>query len=516
MERLQYYRYVAVAGSETKRAALEAKDEREVRAMLREQGMVPLVIKRSWKADRLQFKRVSDGRSSLKELFAAPPEASAEAGKLFHYKAIVLETGKPQEGDLNAESEREVRQLLRDRGMIPSLVRPKKTLRSMLSGNQSKALEEAAPKLKKKKKSEPSPFFERLEQMTVREVPTSEILFYVSQLATMNESGLAFSQSMEILTNLITHKRLKAIHVSVREQIMQGVSLSEAYHQYQRELPNIFTELIAVGEISGNLDHALSRLKTYLESQVELNKKIKGAMTYPMVMIGLITLIVTGLMIFVVPTFVKLFDSFHVVLPPTTRALLALSWFITHRGYLIPVFAIGGFISYKAFMSSSAGREVRGFLEFRLPIVGKLAYKIMISRILHNLGLFLNCGITIVAALDMISEAVTNKMVLAKLNVIRAGITQGERLSTLFIKTELFPPLVNYLLVAGEEAGQIDELIERGAIYVDKEVEGAIKALTSAIEPMLTVVIAGVILFVIGSLYLPMMSLMKGGHGGAM
>lgn len=492
---------------------MEARDEREVRAILREQGLVPIEIKRSWNADKLKPK--SADLSSFKELFASPPENMPDSGQVFYYKAVVTETGEASEGDIVAENEREVRHILRGRGMLPSIVRQKKTLHSFFNAKGAKApesIEKKPKKIKEKKKSASLHWIDRLSQLMIQEVPATEILFYVSQLATMNESGLAFSQSMEILTNLISHKQLKRIHIAVREEIMQGVSLTEAYRKYEKELPRLFIELISVGEVSGNLDHALQRLKSYLESQIELNKKIKGAMTYPMVMIGLITLIVMGLMIFVVPTFVQLFSSFKVELPPNTKALLALSWFITHQGYLIPIIGIGGFFGFRAFMGSSVGRQVKDFLEFRLPIVGNLAYKITISRILHNLGLFLNCGITILNALDIILDSATNKTVITKLNIIRSGITSGERLSSLFIKTELFPPLVNYLLIAGEEAGAVDELIERGAVYVDKEVEGAIKMLTSAIEPMLTVVVAGVILFVVGSLYLPLVGLMKGGH----
>lgn len=508
MDERHFFRYTALSGHETKKETVEARNEREVRAILREQGLVPIEIKRSKSADKPKLK--STELPSFKELFAAPPEEKPDSGQVFYYKAVTTETGEIKEGNVVAENEREVRQILRGRGMLPSVVHQKKTLHSFFPGKGSKAPKE----IKEKPKKEPASnqWSERFSQLMISEVPATEILFYVSQLGTMNESGLAFSQSMEILTNLITHKQLKRIHIAVREEIMQGVSLTEAYRKYEKELPRLFIELISVGEVSGNLDHALHRLKSYLESQVELNKKIKGAMTYPLVMIGLISLIVMGLMIFVVPTFVQLFSSFKVELPPNTKALLAMSWFITHQGYLIPIIGFGGFVGFKAFMGSAVGREVKDFLEFRLPIVGNLAYKITISRILHNLGLFLNCGITIVSALDMILESATNKTIITKLNLIRTGITSGERLSSLFIKTELFPPLVNYLLIAGEEAGAVDELIERGAIYVDKEVEGAIKMLTSAIEPMLTVVVAGVILFVVGSLYLPLVGLMKGGH----
>lgn len=517
MDERHFFRYTALSGKETKKATVEARDEREVRAILREQGLVPIEIKRGkGGADKPKLKPAE--LPSIKEFFASPPEGKPDSGQVFHYKAILTETGAATEGEIVAADEREVRQILRGRGMLPSDVRQKKTFHSLFPSKGPKPPKEVKEKPKKEHEPKKAPssnqLSERFAQLMISEVPATEILFYVSQLATMNESGLAFSQSMEIMTNLITHKQLKKIHIAVREDIMQGVSLTEAYRKYEKELPRLFIELISVGEVSGNLDNALHRLKSYLESQVELNKKIKGAMTYPMVMIGLISLIVMGLMIFVVPTFVQLFSSFKVELPPNTKMLLAMSWFITHQGYLIPVIGIGGFVGFKAFMASAVGRQLKDFLEFRLPVVGNLAYKITISRILHNLGLFLTCGITIVSALDMILESQTNKSVIEKLNIIRSGITSGERLSSLFIKTELFPPLVNYLLIAGEEAGAVDELIERGAVYVDKEVEGAIKMLTSAIEPMLTVVVAGVILFVVGSLYLPLVGLMKGGSGG--
>ncbi|HEY9898336.1 MAG TPA: type II secretion system F family protein [Pantanalinema sp.] len=503
MAEQKYFEYVAQSGETVRRATITATDERMVRAILREQGMTPIEIKRV-KA------RVEEEEAS----FGAPGGLyGREKKRSYYYIAIPTDGGENVHGEIIASNDREARQQLRERGLIPSKVEIKRLWHDlMMAGKVSTVAEIRAHA---RESSRPATFGRRVALLLNRRIGLKDMLFYASQLATMNEAGLSFAQSMDILSGLITNQRLRIIHEVVRQQVMEGVSLADAYRNFENELPRIFIELITVGEASGNLEHTLNRMVTYMEKQLEIQGKIRSAMTYPLIMIGLITAIVLGLTIFVVPTFVQLFDSFKVEVPVTTRMLLGFSWFVTHHWYLLPVPPVGIFLLWKGVLATKFGRQFYDLWEYRFPIFGKLVYKITISRILHNLALFLNCGITILSAIELTQQSIGNAYTSIKLEGIRVGVSQGMRLSSLFEGTELFPPMVNYLLIAGEESGSIDELLERGAKYVDQEVDASIKTLTSAIEPMLTVVVAGVVLFVVGSLYLPLVGLMKGGAGGA-
>lgn len=497
-----YFEYVAQGGDSVRRATIQATDERMVRAVLREQGLVPLEIKRA------KLKINEEG------VTVTPDGVVVRQKKLtFFYVGIPLDGGDNVQGEIIAATDREARQQLRERGLIPSKVEPKRLWHDLAAAGKVKSpqtIREEAIKTGGK----PNTLGAKLYLFFNPKVSLQDTLFYASQMSTMQEAGLSFSQTMEILAGLITNQRLRIIHEVVRYRIMEGIPLAEAYMTFATELPSIFTELIAVGEVSGNLEQTLQRMVLHLEKQLELRNKIRGAMTYPLVMILLICLIVAGLMIFVVPTFIALFDSFKVDLPITTKALLAISWFVTHRWYLIPLIPGGIIGGWKAMMATKRGRQMYDLIEYRIPLMGKLIHKITVSRILHNLSLFLNCGITILNAIDLTQQSITNAYTSLKLESIRIGVSQGARMSSLFEGTGLFPPMVNYLLIAGEESGSIDELLEKGAKFVDQEIEATIKGLTSAIEPILTFVVAGIVMFIVGSLYLPLVGLMKGGPGG--
>lgn len=488
------YEYVAQAGDSIRRASIPADNERMVRAILREQGMIPLEIKRS------KAKTAEEGTESAKKL-------------TFFYVAIPTSGGDNVQGEIIASSEREARQQLRDRGLIPSKVEPKKLWHDLAMAGKVETVQSLRDRALAETRANNS-LSGKIQRLMRKKIGLKDMLFYASQLCTMTEAGLSFSQSMDILSGLITNPRLKVIHEVVKMQVMEGASLSESYRLFESELPPIFMELISVGEVSGNIEQTLTRLVGHLEKQMELAGKIRGAMTYPIVMMALIILIVIGLMVFVVPTFLQLFESFNVQLPWTTKTLLGMSWFVTNRWYMLPLIPLAIWGSIKGFMSTKFGRQFYDLWEYRIPIVGKLIHRITVSRILHNLALFLNCGITILNAIELTQQSIRNAYTSLKMESIRVGISQGSRLSSLFEGTGLFPPMVNYLLVAGEESGAIDELLEKGAKYVDQEVEASIKALTSALEPLLTFVIAGVVMFVVGSLYMPLMGLMKGGNHG--
>ncbi len=506
------YEYTAHAGNTIRRDTMEAESEKHVRAWLRDQGMFPLAIKVAPKP------RVDLGAELKKALKPAASPARAKGAvelvrkKDFLYTAVPSSGGEEFKGEIQAVDERDVRQILRERSLFPIKVKVKPFYYDFLPSSSDIA--DSVEAEKSRKVFEATPMEELAERwlprtLTQRQVPLKDFVFYVQQMSTMLEAGLAVSQTLDILGNSITNRRLARINHFVKTKIFEGVSLAEAFGEHKAFLPTIFVELVAIGEQSGNIEETTRRSADYLEATAETQRKIKGAMTYPLVLLGLISLIVTGLMIFVMPTFMQLFAEFKLKLPWTTRTLLGMSWYIQHRWYMLPLYPLVAYVSLKWFRGTNVGKSFADAMEYRWPLLGKLAYKVTTSRLLYNMALFLRCGVTITMTLESVRDNTANLLTAAKIEDIRLGIVQGARLGGLFEASGLFPPFVNHLITAGEEAGNTDEMMFKGAKYIDQEIEAAIKMLTAAIEPLMTVMIAGIILFILGSLYLPLIGMMS-------
>lgn len=507
------FEYTAHAGNTIRRDTMEAESEKEVRAWLREQGLFPLEIKIAPK------KRV-DYVAKLKEAFKPVDEGrrkkqvddvKVQKKKTFIYTAVPFSGGDELRGEITAVDERTARQMLRERSLFPTKMRPKPFYHDFLP--TSSKIAESVEAQRKEKTAQASPIDQLVDRfapkmISMRKIPIKEMVFYTQQMSTMMEAGLSVSQTLDILNGNIKNRRLLKINTDVLNKIYEGISLSEAFAEHKDYLPDVFVELISIGEQSGNMEETTARLADYLEKTAETQRKVKSAMSYPTVLVGLIFLIVMGLMLFVVPTFIKLFEEFKLDLPPTTKFLLGMSAYLQKFWWTVPLYVMGLMFLVSWFMRTSLGKAIWDRLEFRVPLLGKLNYKVTISRMLYNLALFIKCGVPITTTLESVREATRNFLIAAKVEEIRLGIVQGARMATLFEASALFPPFVNHLLVAGEESGAMDELLLKGAKYVDQEIEAAIKSLTSAIEPIMTVVIAGIVLFILGSLYMPLIGLM--------
>ncbi len=507
------FEYTAHAGNTIRKDVMEAESEKEVRAWLREQGLYPLEIK-------IAPKKQVDYVAKLKEAFKPVEEGRKKRPsddvkilkkKAYIYTAVPFSGGDDIKGEISAVDERTARQMLRERSLFPTKMRVKPFYHDFLP--TSSKIAESVEQQRKEKTAQVSAVDALVDRfapkaISMQKIPIKEMVFYTQQLATMMEAGLSVSQTLDILNGNIKNRRLLKINTDVLNKIYEGISLSDAFGEHKAFLPDVFVELISIGEQSGNMEETTMRLSDYLEKTAEIQRKVKSAMSYPTVLVGLIMLIVIGLMLFVVPTFIKLFEEFKLDLPPTTRALLGMSAYIQNFWWTIPLYVFGVMFLSSWFMRTSVGKALWDRVEYRVPLLGKLAYKVTISRMLYNLALFIKCGVPITTTLESVREATRNFLLAAKVEEIRLGIVQGARMATLFEASALFPPFVNHLLVAGEESGAMDELLLKGAKYVDQEIEGAIKALTSAIEPIMTLVIAGIVLFILGSLYMPLIGLM--------
>ncbi len=478
--------------------------------MLRGQGLYPLEIKEAKKPRR-------DLWAELKAQFATDRterEAILEGQKQskkrkYYFEAMPVTGGDLIQGDIMAPDARAARQMLREQGLTVGVLEPKqfwhdfrpKQAAAMLQlGDEARA--KAAPRNLRQQLSD---------TFLPKRIAMKHMAFYTQQMATMLDAGLSVNQTMDILQEGLTDPRLIMVNREVKNKIMEGVGMGEAFSAFDRYLPPVFIDLIAVGELSGNLEETLKRLAEYFEKELEIQAKIKNALAYPTILVVLIVAIVIGMMLFIVPSFLDLFAEFNLTLPWTTKTLLATSAFVSAKWWTLPLFAGGFYVAWRWFVSTRIGSVIVDFFEYKVPLIGKLKYKVLIARMLHNLSLILRCGVPIMVALDQVRSGIQNRNIALKLGEIRTGVAQGLRVSTLFQASGLFPPFIVHLLVAGEESGAIDDLMTKGAKYMDAEVEQGVKSMTTAIEPILTVMVAGTVLFILGSLYMPLMGLMGSG-----
>lgn len=515
------WEYEAHTGSGIQKATIQANDEREVRQFLRDRGFFPISIrKQNTRSPRRSLRKL------LEELRPQPREGEEQVKAIrtrrkkkvrFFYKAVPKNGGDPVTGEILADNERQAREVLHSRNLVPANLEIKQFWHELLPKQVNANLLEDAESLagKRLRGQSKTKGYSLLERIFPRPVPLKEMVLYTQQLSSMMEAGLSVVQTLSILAGSITNRRLLEINAHVQKQIQEGNALGDAYGDYIDMLPVVFTELITIGEKSGSLESTIKRLADFLDRQLDTRKKIRQAVTYPAILLVIISLIVVGLMIFVVPTFIKLFEEFKLDLPWTTRLLLGTSWFMTHFWWTLPISAGVVVFTTRWFLRTPLGRRLRDKLEYKLPLFGKLFYKVTIARLLHNLAIFMASGVPVTMALDSCRQAASNYQIAIKLEEVRLGLLEGARLSALFEASGLFPPLVNQLLITSEETGATEELLIRSARYVDQEVDSTIKGLTAGIEPIMTVIVALVVLFILGSLYLPLAGLMSGqGHVG--
>lgn len=494
-----------------------ATNAREARTMLREQGYTPLEIKEVSKVtimvEGLRAAIAKAGPTEADQARAAEKKAKEEqvkalrdaskSSRYFKYEAISDDSHDEVTGLIKARDLKEARQLLREQRLIPKAIRP-----SLLGSFQSD--KDAGPKVKKEENFDQNSFEKLMERIFPPKVTTKDLTLMAQQLAAITQAGLPIVQALHLLRDTVSNKFLQKIIVEMTEKISNGVSFGETIKEYPDVFPSLFIELVDMGEVTGNLDENMKRLAEYMAKQLALQQKVKGAMTYPMIVLGILALIVTGLMIFIVPTFMKLFEEFKVELPITTQILLWMSWFVTQRWWMVPLIFFPTQFVIKHITRTAIFKFLWDKIEYKIPIFGDLNYKVTLTQILSNLSISLRSGLTVMRALDSVYENTRNHLLKEKLLEIGENVKMGARLGVVVLAADIFPPLVNRLIAVGDETGGMDDMLARAAAYMDNEVEEAVKALTAAIEPMMTLFLGGTVMFIVASLYFPLMGIMGG------
>lgn len=335
-------------------------------------------------------------------------------------------------------------------------------------------------------------------------VKDSDVVIFSRQLATMQAAGLPLVQAIGIIAEQATSKNLQSVLRTVREDVSSGGNFSEALAKHPRAFSGLYVNMVKAGEQGGNLDVILERLSSYMEKAQALKSKIIGAMTYPVVIIGVMLGILVFLMVGVVPTFKEVFKSFNAKLPAPTRFLLFISdtlinnWIFGVVG--IPVLIFG----YKAFSKTPYGEKTIDSLMLKLPLMGDMLRKVATARFARTLGTLQKSGVPILDGMDIVAKTAGNKIIESAIFKARASIREGEGISGPLRAVGVFPPMVIQMVSAGEETGKLDEMLVRIADFYDTEVDQTVETLMKLIEPLTMVVLGSVVGLIVLAMYLPM------------
>lgn len=338
-------------------------------------------------------------------------------------------------------------------------------------------------------------------------VSQSELAVMTRQLATLLRAGLPLVESLNALVDQTDNPNFKAVLTRVRERVQEGSALNDAFLGFPRVFPSLYSNMIAAGEQSGALDAVLERLADYLEKSIALRSKIRATLAYPMIMLLIAGGIVTFLMTFVIPKITKIFADTHQALPPLTIAMIAISDFV--RDYWWGILGVAGLLIYalRRYVRTPKGRRVYDRFVLRLPIFGRLARMVAVSRFTRTLSTLLSSGIPLLKALDIVKRVVGNTLLEEAIGEARDAIEEGASIAEPLKRTTIFPPIVIHMIAVGERSGELESMLVKVAESYDLEVSTTITTLTSLLEPLLILIMAGVVLFIILAVLLPIFEL---------
>lgn len=340
-------------------------------------------------------------------------------------------------------------------------------------------------------------------------VTSKEVAIFANMFSVMISSGVPLVRCLSILQAQVENPAFSKIIGTIRTEVEGGSTFSAALSRHPRVFDNLFCNLVKAGEAGGILDKILDRLSGYLEKSEELKAKVKGALTYPVVVLAIAALVVLALVLFVLPQFKSIFQSMNVDLPAVTEMLLAFSdimqewwWIILPCMALIP-------ISVMQFFKSPQGARVFDTNILRVPVFGPMMRKVAVARFTRTLGTMISSGVPILQALEVTAATAGNIVIKEAVDKTRVSIREGESIADPLRQSGVFPPMVVQMISVGEETGELDKMLMKIAEFYDTEVDTAVKALTSIIEPIVIVFMGVVIGGIVLAVFMPMLKLIN-------
>ncbi len=339
-------------------------------------------------------------------------------------------------------------------------------------------------------------------------VKDKDIVVFTRQFATMIDAGLPLVQALDILSTQVENKTLGNALIQVKTDVESGATYADALKKHPRIFSELYVNMVAAGEAGGILDTILNRLASYIEKAMKLKKKVKGAMVYPGVVTSIAVLVIAVIMIFVVPTFSKMFAQLGGTLPLPTRMIINLSDFITGIGGLMVFLTVVAIVVFIVQVRrTEKGKFVTDKILLRLPIFGMLLNKVAVAKFTRTLGTLVSSGVPILDGLEITAKTSGNKVIEYAIMDVRKGVVGGKTLAEPITKLKVFPPMVTHMIAVGESTGALDSMLAKIADFFDDEVDNAVSNLTAMMEPMLMIFLGGTVGFIVVAMYLPIFKL---------
>ncbi|VAW35057.1 Type IV fimbrial assembly protein PilC [hydrothermal vent metagenome] len=404
----------------------------------------------------------------------------------FAYSGKTL-SGKVAKGVIEAASLAQANSKLRRQQVVPTSLSPKKSGLAALNEIQIPGM--------------------------TQKVKVKEIVVFTRQFATMIDAGLPLVQCLDILANQQDNKVFQKVLLDVKSRVEEGSTFADSLRKHPKVFDDLFVNLVAAGEVGGILDTILNRLSTFMEKAEKLKGKIKGALTYPSAVIVIASIVVTGLLLWVVPIFDDMFKGFGSALPAPTQIVVNMSNALQAYWYLIFGAIAAAIIGLMQAYKTKKGRRIMDGVFLKMPVFGDLLRKTAVARFTRTLGTMLASGVPILEALEIVAKTAGNVVIEEAVMQARSSLSEGKTLAEPLAATKVFPSMVTQMITVGESTGSMDTMLSKIADFYEDEVDASVDALTSLIEPMLMAFLGVVVGGLVIALYLPIFSL-AGAVGG--
>jgi type IV pilus assembly protein PilC len=319
----------------------------------------------------------------------------------------------------------------------------------------------------------------------------------------MIDAGLPLVQGLNILADQAENKTFKTMLKEINKDVEGGSTLAEAMKKHPKVFDDLFVNLIAAGEVGGILDTILRRLAEYIEKAEKLKSQIKGAMTYPIVVVAIAIIVIAVILIFVIPVFEDMFKSFGSALPTPTQIVVNMSRFMKGNIHWCIIALVALAFAFKKYRGTEAGRKQTDILSLKLPVFGDLLKKVAVARFTRTLGTMIQSGVPILDALEIVAKTSGNVVIEEILFEVRGSIAEGQTIAEPLSENDIFPGMVVQMISVGEATGALDTMLAKIADFYDEEVDAAVDALTSMLEPLLMLFLGGTIGGLVVAMYLP-------------
>lgn len=401
---------------------------------------------------------------------------------VYEYKGILIQTGKAVKGIRDAENARALRGLLRRDGILLTL-----------------ATEESERKQKQKRNIDLFAFLRR---------PTgSDIAIMTRQLATLVRAGVPLVDSVAALTEQVEKEQLQLVLTGVRETLNEGTSFAKSLAVYPKVFPPLYINMVAAGEASGSLESVLERLADFMEGQARLKGKVMASLAYPVLMAFIGTVLVGFLMVAVVPKVTAIFENLGQALPWYTALLIFVSDILAGYWWLILITTVGGLWWLKRWKSKPAGQLKWDSLMLKLPLFGRLNLLVAVSRFTRTLATLLASGVQLLPAMEIGRNVLENLRLEIVVKEAIGSIREGESIAEPLKRSGQFPPMVTHMIAVGERSGQLEQMLENVSRAYEADVETRVAALTSLLEPLMILVMGGVVGFIAMAILMPMVQM---------